>query len=78
MHRFNVVCLLRYPGSVTILNSPGLDVMKLEYSLKLTSSKQPIVTLYFEFENELKFYNLESWLSAKNTETVVCQILICS
>ena len=24
--------------------------------------KQPIIALYFEFENELKFYNLEAWL----------------
>ena len=25
--------------------------------------KQPIIALYFEFENELKFYNLEAWSS---------------
>ena len=25
--------------------------------------KQPIIALYFEFENELKFYNLEAWFS---------------
>ena len=25
--------------------------------------KQPTITLYFEFENELKFYNLEARLS---------------
>ena len=24
--------------------------------------KQPIIVLYFESENELKFYNLEAWL----------------
>ena len=24
--------------------------------------KQPIIVLCFEFENELKFYNLEAWL----------------
>ena len=24
-------------------------------------SKQPIIALYFESENELKFYNLEAW-----------------
>ena len=23
--------------------------------------KQPIIALYFESENELKFYNLEAW-----------------
>ena len=49
--------------------SPGLKVIKLEYSLKLKIKrndwllvcKQPIVVVYFEFENELKFYNLEAW-----------------
>ena len=42
----------------------GLEVIKLEYSLKLKikhndwlSKKQPIIALYFEFENELKFCN---------------------
>ena len=25
--------------------------------------KQPILVLYFEFENELKFYNLGAWLT---------------
>ena len=24
-------------------------------------SKHPIIARYFEFENELKFYNLEAW-----------------
>ena len=24
--------------------------------------KQPIIALHFEFENELKFYNLRTWL----------------
>ena len=24
--------------------------------------KQPIIALYFEFENELKVYNLKAWL----------------
>ena len=28
-------------------------------SLKIRVRKQPIIGLYFEFENELKFYNLE-------------------
>ena len=44
----------------------GLEVIKLEYSLKLKIKcidwllvrKQPIIALYFEFENEVKFYNL--------------------
>ena len=50
----------------------GLDVIKLEYSLKLKIKemigclrmhvrKQPIIVLYREFEDELKFYNLEAW-----------------
>ena len=38
---------------------PGLEVIKLEYSLKI-KTKQPIIALYFEFENELKFHNLET------------------
>ena len=29
--------------------------------------KQPIIALYYEFENELKFYNLEAWLAPKKT-----------
>ena len=51
----------------------GLEVIKLEYSLRLkvkcndwlladTCRKQPII-LYFESENELKFYNLEARFS---------------
>ena len=51
--------------------TPGLEVIKLENSLRLkikrndwllagTSRKQPIIALYFEYENELKFYNLEA------------------
>ena len=49
----------------------GLEVIKLEYSLKLRirridwllgdSCPQPIIALYFEFGNELKFYNLKAW-----------------
>ena len=26
--------------------------------------KQPLNALYFEFENEVKFYNLEAWLES--------------
>ena len=44
---------------------PGPEVIKLEYSLKikrydwlLATRKQPIIAFYFEFANELKFYNL--------------------
>ena len=49
--------------------SPGLEVIKLEYGLILKIKRidwllvdtcpQPIIALYFEFGNELKFYNLE-------------------
>ena len=38
---------------------PGLEVIKLEFILKL-KIKQPIIALYFEFETVLKFYNLEA------------------
>ena len=52
--------------SVTVAFSSrtGLEIIKLEYSLnfkiKPNDWLQPIIELYFEFENELKFYNLES------------------
>ena len=50
---------------------PGIEDIKLEYSLKLRikrnnwllvdmSAKQPIIALYFESENELEFYNFEA------------------
>ena len=29
--------------------------------LRTRVREQPIITLYFESENELKFYNLEAW-----------------
>ena len=29
--------------------------------LRTRVRKQPIIAFYFEFENELKFYNLEAW-----------------
>ena len=53
---------------VTKIFRPGLEVIKLENSLELKikgnhwllAGKQPIIALYFEFENELKFYNLEA------------------
>ena len=37
--------------------------------LRIRVRKQAIVTLYFEFETELKFYNLEdtTWENDKNT-----------
>ena len=34
-----------------------------------THVKQPIIALYFEFENELKFYNLEAWQACANAQT---------
>ena len=54
---------------------PCLEVIKLEYNLKLKIKgndppladictfvrKHPIIALYFESENELKFHNLEAW-----------------
>ena len=43
---------------------PGLEVIKHEYSLKLKIKRNDWlladIVLYFEFENELKFYNLEA------------------
>ena len=55
-----------------IVSSPGLEGIELEYSLGLKIKrndwlladacvrKQPTIALYFESENELKFYNLEA------------------
>ena len=34
--------------------------------LRTRVCKQPIIALYFESENELKFYNLEAWPSDKS------------
>ena len=59
----------------------GLEVIKLEYSLRLkimrngwllvdTCSQVAIIALYFESENELKFYNLE--LKFYNLEPCGC------
>ena len=56
---------------MALKRSPGLQVIKLEYSLRLEINrndwwlrtrvrKQPNIVLYFESENELKFYNLEA------------------
>ena len=44
----------------TCIKSAGPEVIKLKYRLKLKIKRNdwPIVALYFEFENELKFYNL--------------------
>ena len=48
--------------------SPGLEVIKLEFILRLKIKrndwtlvhKQPIIALYFESETVLKFYSLEA------------------
>ena len=53
------------------LDKSGREFIKLEFILKLKKKhndfclqtrvcKQPIIALYFEFENELKFYSLEA------------------
>ena len=65
MHRY----FLRGPRQE--FGNPGLEVIKLEFILKLKIKgndwlladsvlKQPIIALYFEFENVLKLYNLEA------------------
>ena len=44
-----------------IIRTPGLELIKLELILKLKikcNDRQAIIVLYFEFKNELKFYNL--------------------
>ena len=40
-----------------IVSIPGLEVIKLEYSLKLKIKRKDwlLIVLYFELENELKF-----------------------
>ena len=64
-HLQNLMCL----GSILVprFPSPGLKVIKLEYSLKLkikrnawllADRKQPIIALYYEFGNEVKFITL--------------------
>ena len=44
---------------------PCLEVIKLKYSLRLKIKRNnrllANIALYFESENELKFYNLEAW-----------------
>ena len=35
--------------------------LKIKRNGWLLARKQQIIALYFEFENELKFYNLEAW-----------------
>ena len=60
---------------------PGPEVIKLEYRLKLKikhndwllvdTCKQPIIALYFEFENELKFPNLKA-----SVQNCICSHLL--
>ena len=64
---------------------PGLEVIKLEYRLKLKIKgddwllvdKQPIIALYFEFEfeNELKFYNLEACIQGFRQSEIQISLL---
>ena len=60
----------------------GLEAINHEYNLKLkikrndwllaeaTRPQEPIIALYFDSENELKFYNLE----ARSLEFRVCVV----
>ena len=55
-----------------ILLNNWVEVIKLKYRLKLKIKRidwllanKPIIVLYFEFENELKFYNLDAWSKFK-------------
>ena len=62
--------------SVNTLLNTGLEVINLELILKLKIQridwllacllvrKQPIIALYFKFENELKIYNLGVWFNS--------------
>ena len=60
--------------SFSLISDPGLEVIKLEYSLRI-NCKQPIISLYFESENELKFYNLEAWITACiSYELTICKV----
>ena len=50
-----------------LCGSPGLEVIKLEYKLRLKI--KPIIALYFESENELKLYNLEARFLSRISES---------
>ena len=57
--------------------SPGLEVIKLEFILELKiKRKQPIISLYFEPENELKFYNLEARCCVLERHFICCLVLV--
>ena len=63
-------------NNVLEILSSGLEIIKLEYSLKLKIKRNdwlPIIVLYFEFENELNFYNLKAWHVNFLLPGVVCR-----
>ena len=69
---------MRGSDVVFVVCPPGLEVIKLEYSLRLKiKRKQPIIALYFESENELKFYNLEARVKLLNFFYSCIQLLYC-
>ena len=73
----SIVCLSKHMRYLYLLQRPGLEVIKLEFILRLKIKsndwlladtcvcKQPIIALYFESENVLKLYNLETSSLAK-------------
>ena len=79
-------------NNVLEILSSGLEVIKLEKSLKLKIKgnewlladsclqtrvrKQSIIALYFEFENELNFYNLKAWHVNFLPPGVVCRYFL--
>ena len=56
----------KYSEAILLYNksTPGLEVIKLEYSFRLKIKRNDgllsIIAIYFESENELKFYNPEA------------------
>ena len=38
--------------------------------LRTRVRKQPIIALYFESENEVKFYNLEAWFVVTRSDAI--------
>ena len=56
--RTTVQYLIMARGTEVIVTL-GLEVIKLEYS-RTHVRKQPIIALYFESENELRFCNLKA------------------
>ena len=70
-------------ASAVTTELPGLEVIKLQYILRLKIKlndwqladtcvcKRPIIALYFESVNELKFYNLETRLPSPRLMTAI-------